>query len=218
VKSALGFVPTFLAAKASLGHKLLQVLSTDFMNDFSGRDAYQEMLSGIDTVTQLKGRHVVNQSSYLWSKLALTNYILRTLGDGMEMAHSIEGRVPFLDHKLVEFLAKVPMRLKIKNGVEKYILRQAAKPMLTDTIYKRQKHSFMAPPLSIFADPKARDHVRQIFVNHDFSTRTFFESKKMVSLIDKFDDMTAQQLTAIEPIIMMGLTSYFLAKAYQLNS
>ena len=218
LKSALGFVPTFLAAKASLGHKLIQVLSPDFTDKFSGRDAYREMIGGMDVATRLKGRHVVNQSSYLWSKLALTNYILRTLGDGMEMAHSIEGRVPFLDHKLVEFLAKVPMRLKIRNGIEKYILREAARPMLTDTIYKRQKHSFMAPPLSIFSDPKGKDYVRQIFVNHDFSSRTFFESRKMVALVDKFDDMTTQQLTAIEPIIMMGLTSYLLAKSYGLTS
>ena len=59
--------------------------------------AQAELLARVDE-TQLRGRGRVEQSLYLWSKLALEGYILRTLGDGMEMAFSIEGRLPFLDN------------------------------------------------------------------------------------------------------------------------
>ena len=48
------------------------------------------------------GAIVVNQSLYVWAKTMLPNYILSNLGDRMEMAHSVEGRLPFLDHHLVE--------------------------------------------------------------------------------------------------------------------
>jgi len=61
-------------------------------------------MSDIDAHGQLAGRAPLNQSLYLWAKTALPNYILTMLGDRMEMAHSIEGRVPFLDHHVVEVI------------------------------------------------------------------------------------------------------------------
>ncbi len=62
------------------------------------------LLDGLDVPGQLAGREPVNQSLYLWSKAVLPNYILAVLGDRMEMAHSVEGRVPFLDHHVVELV------------------------------------------------------------------------------------------------------------------
>ena len=56
----------------------------------------------------------MHQSLYLWSKTLLPNYILAMLGDRMEMAHSIEGRVPFLDHHLVEVIRSQPVTQKIR--------------------------------------------------------------------------------------------------------
>ena len=76
----------------------------------------------------------------------LPNYLLNMLGDRMEMAHSIEGRVPFLDHKVVELVRDMPVAMKIRGMTEKYVLREAAKPLVTDTVYRRQKHPFLAPP------------------------------------------------------------------------
>ena len=95
---------------------------------------------------QLTGRAPVNQSLYLWSKTQLPNYILTVLGDRMEMAHSIEGRVPFLDHHVVELVRSLPVAQKIRGMTEKYVLREAARPVLTDTVYRRQKHPFSARP------------------------------------------------------------------------
>ncbi len=56
------------------------------------------------------------------------------------MAHSIEGRLPFLDHKVVELVRNMSVALKIRGLTEKYVLREAAKPLITETIYHRQKH------------------------------------------------------------------------------
>jgi len=59
------------------------------------------LLADLDVRGQLTGIDPVHQSLYLWSKTMLPNYILTVLGDRMEMANSIEGRVPFLDHHVV---------------------------------------------------------------------------------------------------------------------
>jgi asparagine synthase (glutamine-hydrolysing) len=72
----------------------------------------------------------------------------------MEMGHSIEGRVPFLDHHLVEFVSKLPVHYKAKGISDKFILREAAKPYLTPTIFARQKHPFSAPPVTAVKNGK----------------------------------------------------------------
>ena len=77
----------------------------------------------------------------------LPSYVLTVLGDRMEMAHSVEGRLPFLDHHVVELARDLPVSQKIRGMTEKYVLREAARPVLTATVYGRQKHPFITPPL-----------------------------------------------------------------------
>ena len=62
--------------------------------------------------------------------------------DKMTMATSVEARVPFLDHKLVEFSMKIPLRLKIKNGETKYILKKAVEGLIPRNIIYRKKIGF----------------------------------------------------------------------------
>lgn len=63
----------------------------------------------------------------------------------MSMAASIESRVPFLDHKLVEFTARLPERLKLRGWTTKYILRESMKGLLPEPILKRRKMGFPVP-------------------------------------------------------------------------
>ena len=119
-------------------------------------DPYRALLNGLDVRGQLHGRAPVNQSLYLWSKTQLPNYILTILGDRMEMAHSVEGRVPFLDHQVVELVRSLPVTQKIRGMTEKYVLREATRSVLTDTVYRRQKHPFTSPPVAL--TPEQRLH------------------------------------------------------------
>jgi asparagine synthase (glutamine-hydrolysing) len=65
--------------------------------------------------------------------------------DKMSMAVSVEARVPFLDHRLVEFAFRIPQQLKIKHGEPKYILKKAAEGILPHNIIYRKKQGFAAP-------------------------------------------------------------------------
>ena len=65
--------------------------------------------------------------------------------DRMTMAHGLEGRVPFLDHELAEFLSSIPSNFKLKGTTEKYILREAMKPLIPESIRRRRKHGFTVP-------------------------------------------------------------------------
>ena len=89
--------------------------------------------------------HPLNSALYTWYKCHLPNLLLTCIGDRTEMSNSIEGRTPFLDHHVVEYVNGVPPSLKIKYDpgtdklVEKAILREAAKPFITDELYRRKK-------------------------------------------------------------------------------
>ena len=65
--------------------------------------------------------------------------------DQMSMAASVESRVPFLDHKLVEFTARLPTRLKLRGWTTKYILRESMKSILPSSIISRPKMGFPVP-------------------------------------------------------------------------
>jgi len=80
--------------------------------------------------------------------LDLKSYLpldILTKVDRMSMAHSLEARVPLLDHKLVEFAATIPPEFKLREGATKYIFKKAMRGILPDAIIDRQKHGFAVP-------------------------------------------------------------------------
>ena len=88
--------------------------------------------------------HPLNSAMYVWTKGHLANIFLSCLGDRTEMAHSLEARTPFLDHKMTEYVNGIPPSMKVRwvDGklVEKWVLREAARPFITEELYKRTKH------------------------------------------------------------------------------
>ncbi|KAJ7457846.1 putative asparagine synthase [Mycena latifolia] len=100
--------------------------------------------------------HSLNVAMYITSKTLMTNAILNAAGDRNDMANSIESRVPFLDHHLVEYVNSLPPSVKTmplagdKPGqwalTEKWILREAVKPFVTEEIYTRKKAPYNPPP------------------------------------------------------------------------
>ncbi len=67
----------------------------------------------------------------------------------MEMAHSIEGRVPFLDHEVAEYAAGIPIHMKINGMREKHVLREATRDVIIEPVYNREKHPFTTPPAKL---------------------------------------------------------------------
>jgi asparagine synthase (glutamine-hydrolysing) len=87
---------------------------------------------------------VLQKIPYLEMKLRLPEHLLMRV-DKLTMAHSIEARVPFLDHDVVEFATSLPTSYKLRDGVGKHVLKQAAAPYLDPEITGRRKQGFGAP-------------------------------------------------------------------------
>ena len=133
---------------------------------------------------QLAGRPPVHQSLYLWSKAVLPNYVLTVLGDRMEMAHSVEGRVPFLDHHVVELVRSLPVTQKIRGTTEKYVLREATRSVLTETVYGRHKHPFTSPPAALAPEQRLHALLQDTLRGPALKAMPFFDQRKVVALLD----------------------------------
>jgi asparagine synthase (glutamine-hydrolysing) len=132
----------------------------------------------------------------------MAGYILTMLGDRMEMAHSIEGRVPFLDHKLVELIASQPVNMKIRGMTEKFVLREAVKDVVTDTVYRRQKHPFLSPPATVHPESTFQTFVQDILRGETLRSMPFFDQKQVVSLLDRLPQMDIGARTANDQVLM----------------
>lgn len=201
IKRRLGFVPSWLKMFMSSSNHVKNFFSNDTLENFSKIDPYSLFLDDQDVHNQLSGRSILNQSEYLWSKLLLPNYLLCSLGDRMEMAHSVEGRVPFLDHKLVEFVTTLPSSLKIRNMTEKYILREAARPVITDTVYKRKKHPFVAPPSTNNIEDPMFTFMHEYIGDH-LDKMPFFDKNKIATLLNNIKKSPLQERGETDALIM----------------
>src|SRR5690606_15069341 len=104
--------------------------------------------------------HPLHQAQYLESRHLLPGYILASQGDRVSMAHAVEGRFPFLDHRLVEFGARIPPAMKLRGLDEKHILKRAATGLVPEAIRTRSKQPYRAPDSESF---RAASYVGEAF-------------------------------------------------------
>ena len=119
------------------------------------RDSYEVFAPYFDAV---RGAHPLNQLLYVDTHTFLLDDGLVKV-DRMSMAHSLEVRVPLLDHELVEYLAQVPPTLKSSGLNTKSLLRDVVRPLLPPTIVKGKKKGF-TPPLPVWLKNDLRDFVQ----------------------------------------------------------
>jgi asparagine synthase (glutamine-hydrolysing) len=216
VRRLLGFVPSWIEAFSARSVKLQSLLAEDFKEKFGEHEGYRALFNGLDVRGQLAGRDPLHQSLYLWSKTMLPGYILTMLGDRMEMAHSVEGRVPFLDHHLVEVIRSQPVTQKIRGMTEKYVLREAVRDVITDTVYRRQKHPFLSPPPTLAPKGKLNTLVQDMLRGRVFAAMPFFDQKKVIRLLDSLHTMDEDSRVANDQILMILMSACVLQHGFRL--
>jgi asparagine synthase (glutamine-hydrolysing) len=133
-----------------------------------------------------KGRmNWLSALQYLDIKNYLPNDIL-TKVDRMSMAHSIEARVPLLDHKFVEFAATIPPELKLKGVTTKYIFKKAMEGILPNEILNRPKRGF-AVPLGHWFRGQLGSFMRDLLLSRASIERGIFNKSYLERLIDMND-------------------------------
>ena len=170
---------------------------------------HRRVLEALDLEGQVQGRDRVHQAMWLWMKTSLATYILTLVGDATEMAHGIEGRVPMLDVELARLVTRLPMSLKIRGDVEKWVLREAVRDLLPEAISRRTKHALLTPPTA--AHPEALDFVRAWLTPARLPEA--FDPAKVSALLERLPHMTPEQRALHEPALMMTLSLTMLSEA-----
>lgn len=128
------------------------------------------------------------RAQYLESRLLMGNYLLCSQGDRMLMANSVEGRFPYLDHRLIELASRLPERLKIRAMNEKYVLKQAMKSYLPPDTAARSKQPYRAPDAQAFFDGVTgapHDWVAQLLSASKLKETGYFEPRMGEMLLKK---------------------------------
>jgi len=125
----------------------------------------------------------LNRLLYRDLKTYLPNDILVKV-DIASMVHSLEVRVPFLDHELVEFAATIPQSLKIRKGSTKYILKQAIANLVPSNVLNKRKQGF-AVPLNRWFRKELKDYSYDLLTSSAFKNRGIFSGQSVEDLLDK---------------------------------
>src|SRR6202158_1312391 len=126
------------------------------------------------------------QAQYLETKFLLPGYILSSQGDRVAMAHSVEGRFPFLDHRVVEFASRLPASLKMKVLNEKYLLKRCAAGLIPSSVAKRAQQPYRAPEACSFFQPAAREYMEELLSSEQIRRDGIFDPAAVAMLRDKF--------------------------------
>ena len=156
-------------------------------------DAVRAEIAGDDVYSKVRMRlpHSYSswdtfcQAQYLETKYLLPGYILSSQGDRMAMAHSVEGRFPFLDHRVVEFASRLPVSLKMKVLNEKYLLKRSANGLIPPSIAKRHKQPYRAPEACTFLQPAAREYMEDLLSPEQIRRDGIFDAPAVAKLQDK---------------------------------
>lgn len=128
------------------------------------------------------------RAQYLESALFLPEYLLSSQGDRMAMAHSVEGRFPFLDHRLVAFCNRLPAHLKLRGLNEKYLLKRAVRDLLPPAIWQRPKRPYRAPiHRSFFPDGRPLPWVADLLSPTKLAGSDLFNPQAVAGLLKKIE-------------------------------
>ncbi len=129
--------------------------------------------------------HPFNRAQYIEAKSLMSGYLLCSQGDRMLMKNSVEGRFPFLDHRLIEFASKIHPKLKMKVLNEKYILKQAMRRYLPAAIVNRHKQPYRAPDIPAFFGQKSPGFVDDLLSEGSIKRYGYFDPNRVGRLVAK---------------------------------
>lgn len=157
--------------------------SQELQTALNGYDATDDLVSGLPK--DFARWHPLHQAQYLETSLLLPGYILNCQSDRMAMAHGLEGRFPFLDHRLVEFASRIPVGMKLKGLAEKHILKRAVRDLVPQAITTRLKQPYRAPDSRSFTTGGIPDYVRDSMSAAAISDTGLFNPVAVEKLVGK---------------------------------
>jgi asparagine synthase (glutamine-hydrolysing) len=125
-----------------------------------------------------------------------------------------QNSLTFLDHRVVEVVRDLPVSQKIRGMTEKYVLREAARPVLTATVYGRQKHPFLAPPAALARGERLYELVQDTLRGPLLTAMPFYDPAKVFALLEGLPALGDAARTAFDPVLMIILSACCMQQRY----
>lgn len=151
----------------------------------------RDQLDGFDAMGELRDQLPENfgtwsdlgRAAWLEMKTLLPSYLLSSQGERMAMANSVEGRFPFLDHRLFEFAARLPDQSKLRVLREKDVLRRWASDVVPPSLANRPKQPYRAPDVPAFFGERQPDYITELLSDEAILRTGIFDRNAVGGLI-----------------------------------
>ena len=164
--------------------RIWQFFSPELREALSGFDPYaaieRNLPAGIEHWLPM------GRDQYIEAHTLMSGYLLSSQGDRVAMANSVEGRFPYLDHRLIEFANQLPPRYKLMGLTEKYLLKRTMKGLLPESIRTRTKQPYRAPDSqSFFHQGVPLPYVAELLSESRLRAAGYFDPKSVAKLVEK---------------------------------
>jgi len=149
----------------------------------------------------------LGKAQYLEIVTFLHGYLLHSQGDRMLMGRSVEGRFPFLDHRVAEFAASLPDGLRLQGLKDKRLLRHWAKGFLPPEVASRPKHPYRAPIARTFLGAGAPDYVAELLEPARLAETGLFQERNIGLLREKCLRNLDSGIGETDDMALVGLLS-----------
>jgi asparagine synthase (glutamine-hydrolysing) len=185
---------------------LRRLFSGDLRARLDGADARDALLG--DLPPQFARWTSLAQDQYLEIRTLLSGYLLSSQGDRMLMAHSVEGRFPFLDRRVVALAESLPASYKLRVLDEKHVLKRAATDLVPKEILERPKQPYRAPDALSFATPEGREWIHEVAAASAVRDAGCFEPEAVGRLLAKCEARAAAgQFSNADNMAVVGILS-----------
>lgn len=169
------------------------------------RDVVSELLD--DLPRELPSWSPLAQDQYLEMRTLLSGYLLSSQGDRMLMAHSVEGRFPFLDREVIELASMLPDNAKLDVLDEKHVLKQVARDLVPHEIVDRVKQPYRAPDAAAFVGRDAPDWVDWALSPETLRASGIFDPDVVSRLFAKCRARSAEKFSNTDNMAVVGVLS-----------
>ena len=192
--------------------RTLRFLSPDFAERTAAEDPAASLIASVPS--RVRGWRPLARAQYLEMTTLLTGNLLSAQGDRMLMAHSVEGRFPFLDHRLIEFAATLPEGLKLRGLKEKWILKRYAARWVPERVLRRRKFPYRAPIASALTGRQAPRWANALMSRDAIRERGIFDDDKIARLVAKLSAQSSSPSETDSQAIMAVATTQLLAEQF----
>ena len=163
--------------------RITRFFADGFLEQVNGHDPSQALIASLPP--RVLSWRPLARAQYIEMQSLLTGYLLSAQGDRMLMGNSVEGRFPFLDHRLIEQAARLPDRFKLKGLVEKHLLKRLASRWVPPAVIERTKFPYRAPISEALTGPSAPTTIQRLFDRAAVDRVGVFDAGKVGRLVSK---------------------------------